>query len=188
MDKAWVTPAPNVTHLVPLPIFQCPSDTTGPDERNNYMGVQGGGWDYSCTATNNHGGFEKRMFYVNGVLYANSRVSITDIADGSTNVFMLAETRYGDGKFTWLISGKTHNDAYPAQLSAARRPINYFPPDSSEPFAHKINQGFSSHHGGVVLAAMADGSVQSISETIDLELYRTLAVRDDGNPIAGFQP
>jgi prepilin-type N-terminal cleavage/methylation domain-containing protein len=44
---------------------------------------------------------------------------------------------------------------------------------------------FGSWHPGICQFAMCDGSVQSISTSIDLEAYRRLGVRDDGETIPG---
>jgi prepilin-type N-terminal cleavage/methylation domain-containing protein len=44
---------------------------------------------------------------------------------------------------------------------------------------------FGSWHPGICQFAMCDGSVQSIATSIDLETYRRLGVRDDGEAIPG---
>lgn len=43
-----------------------------------------------------------------------------------------------------------------------------------------------SWHIGIVNAALMDGSTRSISENIDLDLWRNLGQRNDGNPIGEF--
>jgi hypothetical protein len=44
------------------------------------------------------------------------------------------------------------------------------------------NNPLQSPHTGTVLAALVDGSVQSISNTTDLGILLRLAIRDDGQP------
>jgi len=45
---------------------------------------------------------------------------------------------------------------------------------------HGINNPLQSPHPGGLLVGMADGSVQFISETTDLEVLLRLSIRDDG--------
>ncbi len=53
--------------------------------------------------------------------------------------------------------------------------------DPSEP----VNMNFGSWHPGVCQFVFGDGSVQSLSVSINTVILGHLAVRDDGNPIAG---
>ncbi len=43
-----------------------------------------------------------------------------------------------------------------------------------------------SYHSGMVLTVLMDGSVQSISESIDLQTWRDLGQRNDGNVLSAF--
>jgi prepilin-type N-terminal cleavage/methylation domain-containing protein len=43
-----------------------------------------------------------------------------------------------------------------------------------------------SYHGGLVNAVMMDGAVKSISDTIDLQVWRNLSARDDGQTVGEF--
>lgn len=67
-------------------------------------------------------------------------------------------------------------------------PINRQPivppvaPNNSAP-QHESDLSFGSFHPGGCQFAIADGSVQFLSETIDTILYRNLAARNDGNPV-----
>ena len=64
------------------------------------------------------------------------------------------------------------------------------------PFADQIFGGMSSamgannplasFHPGGIQACNGDGSVRFISETIDLEILKKLATRDDGQPLGDF--
>jgi acetamidase/formamidase len=45
---------------------------------------------------------------------------------------------------------------------------------------------FGSFHVGGCHFTMGDGSVQFVSENTNLDVYRTLAIRDDGLPVGGF--
>ncbi len=49
------------------------------------------------------------------------------------------------------------------------------------------NNPLASFHTGGIMVGMGDGSVQFISETIELETLKKLATRDDGQPVGEFQ-
>ncbi len=48
------------------------------------------------------------------------------------------------------------------------------------------NTPLSSFHPGGAMVAMADGSVQFVGDSIDLQILTLLAVRDDGQPVSAF--
>jgi len=70
-------------------------------------------------------------------------------------------------------------------LVERRTPVNWMDPSREIPFATAIKgvnvdaMGISSYHSGVVLAGFGDGRVQTVSETIDLEVLRVLLMRDE---------
>jgi prepilin-type N-terminal cleavage/methylation domain-containing protein/prepilin-type processing-associated H-X9-DG protein len=182
----------NASSTIPLPIFQCPSVPEVDNLRNNYMGVQGGGAfpqdpsvpTYVCTGT--RFGKNVRLSFNNGVIHFNSSVKIASITDGADSVFMLGETRYSRG-VPWTLSGKAGQDVIPFQVAGARTQINQIADGNPDLNAYGT-QGFSSWHPGGCQFAMCDGSVHFVSETIDLTLYQTLAIRNDGKPSEGFNP
>jgi prepilin-type processing-associated H-X9-DG protein len=49
-------------------------------------------------------------------------------------------------------------------------------------------RGFGSRHPGGCNFAMADGSIQFVSQSIDVNVYRQLATRADGLPAGGGLP
>ena len=51
---------------------------------------------------------------------------------------------------------------------------------------HHIYTTPGSRHAGGRYFAMADGSVQFVSQNIDITTYRTLGKRADGLPAGGF--
>lgn len=171
-DDGLDVPAPNGPLVQPLSSYQCPSDFSGPKLRNNYMGVQGGGATAQCTSSSG------RTWFNNGLLYANSSIRPSAVTDGMSKVFLLGETRYGSGNFTWASSGKFDNNASPLQMAGAHQAINTLNPTTW--FAVIMPQGFSSLHSGGCVAAMADASVRFVSENIDINTYRALGSRNDG--------
>jgi len=181
--------------------YECPTDTNSSSSHANinYFGVQGGG-DYNtmvslsqaCAATG------ARRIYSNGVMVGtgNGPRRFRDLTDGSSNVFLLGETRYvslgnlgGTGNagrywLTWAVSAWSD---IPGLTGATGRPINgsTFQPGSTYDPA-PATEYFGSHHVGGAHFLMADGSVHFVSEHMDLPTYQRLGVIDDALPIGGL--
>ncbi len=180
MDNAFLVPPPNNDQVVPLPIFQCPSSRITVAVRNNYFGVQGGGAGGACLDDTG-----ARMSFINGILYANSRIAPAHIRDGLSNVLMLGETRwckYSSLKdFNWVLTGKTGSDAIPLQVAGVTNsPINANVQGISNPILDYATQGFGSDHPGGAAFGLADGSVQFIADTVDQTTLKNMADRSDG--------
>jgi len=179
------TTAPNGDFIPYLPAYVCPSDPEmGGQKSSNYVGASGGGAAPDCFTS------EGRNFYVNGILYTNSRTRIADITDGSTNVFLVGETRYNsltpDGRPRWSASGKGgSSNGLLQNLAGALEQINLFP-ISKRSTAGAVSQLFGSMHVGGCHFLMADGSVHFVSENIDLDTYRQLGIRADSAPVGGL--
>lgn len=185
---SFVTPSPNGDFVVPLSYYQCPSDPRsdrGFELKNNYWGVSGGG-DPDCTPS---GAFTNRHFFTSGILYANSRERIATVRDGTSNVYLLGETRYHHPNFWWSSPGKE----FGCMVNAAgcRDQINELSSlelDSSvgtsldSSLVGFASSGFSSFHPGGCHFARADSSVHFVSEDIDQATYQALGRRDDGQP------
>jgi prepilin-type N-terminal cleavage/methylation domain-containing protein/prepilin-type processing-associated H-X9-DG protein len=172
--------------------YQCPSDANSKQTNNNicYFGVQGGGTTPNCTSQT-----AARVFFVNGVLFHNSEIGFRDVRDGTTNVFMIGETKYGltrggraDGFHGgWAAASKLDGWGMPLVLAAAMLPINSFPDDGGR--VDTLNwqtRLFGSFHPGGCNFALCDASVRFVAETIDLAVYQQVAVRDDRLPQGGL--
>ena len=179
--------------------FQCPSDpNSGPAVNNtNYMGVQGGGTPTGVTGPACSTSAGQRVFFQNGIFYANSKVRMADITDGTTNTFAIGESRYqptpnmrADGFHAgWASALKADSSfAVPLTFAAAILQINAqkeCAPGIADCF-NFVSRLFGSKHTGGCLFGMADGSVQFLSESIDINIYRQGAIRNDGLPVGGF--
>jgi prepilin-type N-terminal cleavage/methylation domain-containing protein len=173
---------PNSLVVVPMPVYRCPSDVrfNGNPLLNSYFGVQGGGaapdcGNSSCSAVNERGS------YVTGVLYAGSYITFAAVTDGTSNVFMVGESRYGNA--AWGASAKQDTCSYPRNVAGAQDSINLYPVQG----VHDT-RGFSSYHHNGCHFSFVDASVHFISQDIDLTLYRQLARRADGFPTHGYSP
>ncbi|QDT98642.1 DUF1559 domain-containing protein [Gimesia aquarii] len=191
--------------------YQCPSapNAASAEPNSNYRGVQGGGSEANASCTGGSAS-NRRLFFKNGILFLNSSIKMRDVIDGTSNTFLVGESRWwfavGQNSpygtyFTWASSTRNaSNSSHVNVVAAAVDPINtplvdYFPSDG--PYTnHPAGIGavvgthtrcFGSWHVGGAHFTMADGSVQFVGENIDLALYRQLAQRQDGLPLGGLQ-
>ena len=179
--------------------YQCPSDpnSTSSVNNSNYLGVQGGGPPSGAGSAPCSTQLGQRVFFQNGIIYTNSKTRMADILDGTSHVFLVGESRYmptpnmrTDGFHAgWASSLKADNAfAVPATFAGAVLQINAQRACGvgiADCF-NFVSRLFGSQHTGGCTFGMSDGSVHFVSQTIDINLYRQLAIRDDGLPVGGF--
>ncbi|QDT65152.1 DUF1559 domain-containing protein [Calycomorphotria hydatis] len=193
--------------------YQCPSFPATDGLHTNYFGVMGGGADQAAWA---HTSWFGRAFWENGILYVNSRTRVRDITDGTSNTFIVGETKYQLGPFGrpdgirkfWASTVRMCVNPTPSVTAAATDvPINDYEGDGNTEdtvftsgndansrgtvngVASDYNlqgRAFGSYHVGGANFACADGSVHFLSENIDLETFANLAIRNDGATIGEF--
>ena len=171
---------PNDAHIIFLTALACPSNTLAQTTpaKSSYFGVQGGGTVANCGNTG-CSPVNERAHFVNGILWAGSSISMRDIKDGTSNVFIVGETRYATA--AWGASAKQDSCTFPINIAGSQDPINLFP----GPGIHST-RGFSSDHVSGCHFSMADGSVRFVSQNIDLASYRQLGQRADKLPLGGL--
>ena len=172
---------PNASIITPMKIYSCPSDQRLSTNQlyTSYTGVAGGGTAPDC-ANSGCSPAGDRAQYVRGMLWAGSKVRLTDAKDGTSNVFLVGETRYGSA--AWGASSKQDGCTFPRTLAGAQEAINLH----ANTGVHET-RGFSSDHIGGASFLMGDGSTHFVRENIDLTTYRSLGQRSDGLPVGGFQ-
>src|SRR5207244_129376 len=105
-----------------------------------------------------------RFTYTNGMLYNDSRVRLSDIADGATNTYMVGEGRYmqlEDASMTTTLGATVYwgswastyyysrDGSLPVVVTAARDPINSSTLDPKVNVTHDVmTRKFGSHHAG----------------------------------------
>ncbi len=117
-----------------------------------------------------------------GLAYLNSKVSVRDIRDGTSNTFLIGERSAIGSAAIWM--GVRGNEFETDQVTdcAAGHEIN------------KSEAGFSSRHIGGANFLMCDGAVRFISEQIasgpgtqqQMPTYQRLSHRNDRNPVGDF--
>jgi prepilin-type N-terminal cleavage/methylation domain-containing protein len=116
-------------------------------------------------------------------------IRFASLVDGTSNVLMFGEARihrkymdaaqanyWGDNESCYL-SGWA-DDVVRATIKVPARDL--IDPAISGALTH---HQFGSSHPGGIMATLGDGSTRFISFTIDLQTFRNLGIRDDGNPI-----
>jgi type II secretory pathway pseudopilin PulG len=180
------------------PLFNCPSDPGVPTAplKNNYFGVMGGVSVSGSGAawTSPHAGTAYEI-YNNGILFLNSATGIKNIADGTSKTFLVGETIYQFWPAThygWGQGGRTRSDVsgnscFLQNVAATKSQINSKPQqDAAGIHVHLIWQTtFSSSHPGGAQFLTADGGVWFVSENVNLSIYRTMGVVNDGAPVGG---
>jgi prepilin-type N-terminal cleavage/methylation domain-containing protein/prepilin-type processing-associated H-X9-DG protein len=187
--------------IEPNAAFWCPSDPRVVGSNlTSYMVCAGGGspTGCSCVATKYTGFF----LYTNGVSFVNSQVKATDIMDGTSNTYMMGETKYqvadlwtspvADKRGFWSAGVYLRPDwIYYCNLAAAVEPIDQ-PATGSDYTATSlrtseapVGRTFGSFHSGGCNMAFADGSIHFMSRTTDVNVHRQLGVISDGLPVGG---
>ena len=173
---------------IPLEMYACPSDGrlgTNPKKgdfgRSSYRAVTGSHLELTTT----YGSATAQS----GVVYCNSGVRIADIRDGSSNTMVVGECAFepgdpaGDSKVgaIWTgMRGELTGDVHVSDACWFIHGMEEWTINGTK------KQVFGSHHNGGATFALADGSVQFLSETIDSATLNNLADRADGEVLGDY--
>ena len=118
-----------------------------------------------------------------GVCFLRSTVRMTDLADGSCHTYLLGEkhvqrTHYDDGGDP----GYDQNPFTGVDLDLNR--WTHVPPHPDGDAPHE--RAFGSAHSAAFHMALGDGSVRTVSYSIDAAIHRALGHRSDGGPPSEF--
>ncbi|UUO07370.1 DUF1559 domain-containing protein [Blastopirellula sp. J2-11] len=200
-DDAYETPDPDQGAVNQGPAIQvitayhCPSNPLSDNSTPvlDYLGVMGGGTEASEYKACSSSGFGGSLIYNNGILYSDSKTGFRDIIDGTTNSFMVGESIYfkgpnsDDETFSWA-SGWVGGKSAPSGCATVRG-INSGPDvlHETEVDLWADSTGtFGSVHPGGALFLLGDASVQFVPETIEINIYRQLGIRNDALPVGGL--
>jgi len=119
-----------------------------------------------------------------GISYLRSEVGLAQVRDGASNTYMVGEKyldpeRYANG--TCLGDDESLFNSHNGDLQRSTYP-SFGRPQQDR--AGYVNYAiFGSVHSGGFNMSLCDGSVRSISYSIDSEIHRRLGHRSDGQPI-----
>jgi prepilin-type N-terminal cleavage/methylation domain-containing protein/prepilin-type processing-associated H-X9-DG protein len=174
---------PNRALIGNVTVFGCPSDPDVSSQigRLCYMAVMGGGKPECSVASGT------RAMTRNGTMFPNSSISFRDLVDGSSNIFVIGESRYAQNDpaiphRSWASSAKMNSGSFTACAAVAEEGINFRKTQNVH-----LTRGFSSWHVGGCHMLFGDGSVRFLSENMDLANYQKSAIRDDGLPLGGLE-
>ncbi len=183
--------APNALTQTILPIFLCPSDSTGDIVTSTAMGSGHAKSSYPAIYGSD------AVAYVNvsaktarGMFWYNSNVRLRDVTDGASNTLMLTE-RIWDGDTSEIRRGAI----WAGKCAGATTPLNAGNKYSNLVRAQNVpdwiikglnnNSAMSLHTGGVHFV-LGDGSVRFLSENTDGAIYQRLGQMADGEVLGEF--
>jgi prepilin-type N-terminal cleavage/methylation domain-containing protein/prepilin-type processing-associated H-X9-DG protein len=201
--QAWLRTLPDYTCFAPfatthIPSLLCPSDPKSPKlgtvpgnsqgTHSNYVVCHGSGY---ATPGGNKG------LNLNGIFYGRSHTHITAITDGTSNTLMASEVLVspdvGSGHdvrgrvWNSIHSGTEFSTIYPPNSTIGDNVMGYCQPIQGVPCAtQSIDNSYAlarSQHPGGVNAAMADGSVRFVPNTITPSVWLGMGTRAGGEVI-----
>jgi prepilin-type N-terminal cleavage/methylation domain-containing protein/prepilin-type processing-associated H-X9-DG protein len=203
LETDWAAPENFTLQYTAVKAFHCPSDpmTRKHPSYSNYLACAGGGPPGSCACiAPNYGEFQ---LFDNGVFFTNSRTQLVDVKDGTSNTYLVGESKYmvtaetdGAGN-TWRkraswASGVLNGDwRYYTNTAAAVEPINlpfggdYTGGEDQRRFEAYVGRTFGSFHPGGCNMAFADGSVRFMPNNLPVATHRMLGAIRDGGPLGG---
>jgi prepilin-type N-terminal cleavage/methylation domain-containing protein/prepilin-type processing-associated H-X9-DG protein len=184
-------------------LLECPADpnSTEVNKQSNYFAVLGGGaipaapYPKTCDNSICHpGNIDSRQRWTgdNGVLHINSKTKLADVNDGTSNVFLLGESKYmqlrsGYANYHATWASAHYNDGngsyYPCGAIAANAPNGSSCNVATSNCIGVQTLYFGSHHPGGAMFVMVDGSVQFIQNSIQLSIFRSLGAMRDGGTL-----
>jgi prepilin-type N-terminal cleavage/methylation domain-containing protein len=196
---------------VPFEFYRCPSQP-GPLKIDNesipgrfsasYRGNAGSESTSDDDSTMIAGTKSLENVRQNGIFYACSSVRFADVTDGQSHTIFLGESQTatnfskdGNAMDFWVV-GSPQADPCQCNGNASGTEFTEAVASTYERMNHRkynpaatgylIEICFGSYHPGGAQFTLGDASVQFISETVDLTVYRALGTRDGREPPGAY--
>jgi prepilin-type N-terminal cleavage/methylation domain-containing protein/prepilin-type processing-associated H-X9-DG protein len=196
--QTWITTLPDYTCFapfakIPISTLICPSDGNSPKDstlgqgmHTNYVACHGSGYATPTTSP--------RGFNLDGMLFGQSKVKLTDASDGTSNTVLASELLQSPDTTSthdirgriWnaIHAGSTFSTIYPPNSTVGDNPQGYCVPIPGAPCGtQSVANAFvlaRSKHSGGVNAVMSDGSVRFVSNTITPNAWLWMGTRAGG--------
>ena len=120
-----------------------------------------------------------------GICYERSEVTMANVVDGASNTYMIGEKYLSPDHYLNGLDGADNENLYVGfDNNQYRSTAPGWSPSQDRPgFGGNGLEGFGSAHAAGFNVVFCDGSVRSISYSIDAETHRCLGNRMDGQPI-----
>ncbi len=193
------TGRPLLVRQTTLSVFWCPSQ---PDVRNgsqkngyqpsNYNGNMGtrignGNDDCICTGIANLSDMMSKPWGCmngNGIFYVSSRTRLSDVVDGLSNTIFVSEVPDSGGDAMNGFSAGCDRRAMFSTGADANPPTEMseylIAAEGNDPINGGSEEAAGSWHTGGAHFAMGDGSVQFLSENMDMRTYQAISTRAEG--------
>ncbi len=160
--------------------------TGGGEYVTHYAGVMGAKGRLPGTRTNyehealgGHGGFA-----LNGILILDRAISAREVTDGLSNTLLMGEIAWDIGEFEAWLGGLSPGHTNSMTSKNMTHPLNSYRFDRSLNFLDINDSSFGSQHtGGGAHFALGDGSTRLVTDSIDLEILKSMASRDSDEVI-----
>jgi len=177
-------------------VYTSPGSPVGPVWASSYENIEGGPASLSdaVDSSGQLNGASRATFsnvakYATGIMYCGSMIGVADVTDGVSNTCLLGEKyvcpdHYDTGGDPSDNESCVIGENADISRWSGRSP-NFIPPSQDTPgySAYPDWSGFGSAHANSFNMAFCDGSVHSLSYTIDLALFSYLCNRKDDQPI-----
>lgn len=127
-----------------------------------------------------------------GIFYRNSKLTLSDITDGTSHTLLAGErsSRYSETTWIGTVTGSKFSTPFGSPLGFEfNEPSNFVLSHVGEMVYGAASpleiNNYSSNHSGVVNYLFADGHVKSLSSSVDYKTLKALATRDGGEVPSG---